>query len=61
MRAKLSFEAGEVIAEPYRDQDSSLISVFSLADALLKRPVDAPASAAGAVVEVLPLGRSPFG
>ena len=58
MRAKLSFEGGEVVARPYRDQDSSLVSVFSVADALLKRPANAPASAAGEVVEVLPLARA---
>jgi molybdopterin molybdotransferase len=58
MRAKLSFEAGEVRAEPFRDQDSSLVSVFSLADALLKRPAGAAAAGAGEVVEVLPLSRA---
>jgi len=58
MRAKLSFEGGQVVAQPYRDQDSSLVSVFSVADALLKRPANAPASAAGEVVEVLPLARA---
>ncbi|MBU1377002.1 MAG: molybdopterin molybdotransferase MoeA [Alphaproteobacteria bacterium] len=58
MRAKLSFEGGAVTAQPYRDQDSSLVSVFSVADALLKRPANAPASAAGAVVDVLPLTRA---
>ncbi|WP_293348020.1 gephyrin-like molybdotransferase Glp [Phenylobacterium sp.] len=61
MRAKLGFEGGEIVAEPYRDQDSSLVSVFSLADALLKRPAAASAAEAGEVVEVLPLARSPFG
>jgi len=58
MRAKLGFERGEVTAQPYRDQDSSLVSVFSVADALLKRPANAPASVAGEVVDVLPLARA---
>jgi molybdopterin molybdotransferase len=58
MRAKLSFEGGAVTAQPFRDQDSSLVSVFSVADALLKRPAGAPASAAGDVVDVLPLARA---
>ncbi|WP_296597740.1 gephyrin-like molybdotransferase Glp [Phenylobacterium sp.] len=58
MRSKLAFEDGIVTARPFRDQDSSLVSVFSLADALLKRPADAPAAAAGEVVEVLPLSRA---
>jgi molybdopterin molybdotransferase len=58
MRAKLRFERGEIIAEPYRDQDSSLVSVFSVADALLRRPAGAPAADAGELVEVLPLARA---
>lgn len=58
MRAEIAFAQGEVTARPYRDQDSSLVSVFSVADALLKRPANAPASAAGELVEVLPLARA---
>ncbi len=58
MRAKLSFEGGEVRVRPYRDQDSSLVSVFALSDALLRRDAGAPALEAGAVVEVLPLRRA---
>ncbi len=57
MRAKLSHVDGALIAEPYRDQDSSLVSVFAAADALLRRPANAPALAAGDLVEVLPLAR----
>ena len=57
MRAKLSYDDGAILAEPYRDQDSSLISVFAAADALLRRPANAPALAAGDLVEVLPLAR----
>ena len=58
MRAQLSFEAGAVIARPYRDQDSSLVSVFAVSDALLRREAEAPAAAAGDVVDVLPLSRA---
>ncbi len=41
----------------FEDQDSSLISVFAAANALIRLPVDAPALAAGAVVDMLMLGR----
>lgn len=58
MRAQLSHEAGEVRVSPYRDQDSSLVTVFAAADALLGRPAGAPAAQAGEVVEVLPLSRA---
>lgn len=57
MRAKLKVDNGALIAEPYRDQDSSLVTVFAAADALLRRPAGAPALAAGDLVEVLPLSR----
>jgi molybdopterin molybdotransferase len=58
MRAKLGYVAGEVRVRAYRDQDSSLVSVFAASDALLRRAAGAPAAAAGAVVEVLPLARA---
>lgn len=58
MRAEIAFAQGEVTARPYRDQDSSLVSVFSVANALLKRPANAPAAAAGELIEVLPLARA---
>jgi molybdopterin molybdotransferase len=58
MRAKLGYADGIVTIRPYRDQDSSLISVFSVSDALLRRTADAPAATAGAVVEVFPLARA---
>lgn len=58
MRAKLMFEGGSVIARPYRDQDSSLVSVFAASDALLRRAPDSPPAEPGAVVEVLPLARA---
>jgi molybdopterin molybdotransferase len=58
MRAKLTYAEGGVIVQPYRDQDSSLVSVFAASDALLRRPAGAAAAAAGTVVEVAPLARA---
>lgn len=58
MRAKLGYADGQLTVQPYRDQDSSLVTVFAVADALLKRSPGAPAADAGAVVEVLPLARA---
>ncbi|CAN5901944.1 molybdopterin molybdotransferase MoeA [soil metagenome] len=58
MRARLTYADGAITAQPYRDQDSSLVTVFAAADALLKRPAGAPASAAGDIVEVLRLDRA---
>lgn len=58
MRAKLTVEGGQLTAQPYRDQDSSLVSVFAVADALLRRPAGAPAAAAGDVTDILPLPRA---
>lgn len=57
MRARLlSGPEGEA-AEAFLDQDSSLVKVFSEADALLRRMPGAPALAAGEPVDVLPLVR----
>ena len=58
MRAKLTHEDGGVSVRPYRDQDSSLISVFAVSDALMRRLPGAQAAEAGTVVEVLPLSRA---
>jgi molybdopterin molybdotransferase len=58
MRAKLAFADGGVTVRPYRDQDSSLISVFAASDALLRRQAGAPALSAGEAVEALPLSRA---
>ncbi len=58
MRATLAYGgAGEIIATPLTDQDSSLVTVFAAADALLRRPPNAPAVAAGETVEILLLAR----
>jgi molybdopterin molybdotransferase len=58
MRAKLTYADGGVSVRPYRDQDSSLISVFAASDALLRRLGGAPSAATGSLVEVLPLARA---
>ena len=58
LRARLSYVEGAVIVRPYGDQDSSLVSVFALSDALLRRLPGASAASAGTVVEVLPLARA---
>ena len=57
MRARLSDEKGIVTATPFPDQDSSLVSVFAQAGALIRRPPDAPAADARDVVEILRLER----
>jgi len=58
MRAQLAFgPAGEITATPLTDQDSSLITVFAAADALLRRAPHALAVAVGEAVEILPLRR----
>ncbi len=58
MRAKLTHAEGGIAVRPYRDQDSSLVSVFAASDALMRRLAGAEAAAAGTVVEVLPLSRA---
>ena len=58
MRAKLTYAEGGVSVRPYRDQDSSLVSVFAVSDALMRRLAGAEAAAAGTVVEVLPIARA---
>jgi len=59
MRARLTpGPGGAVLAEAFSDQDSSLVSVFAAADALVRRAPDAPALAAGELLEALPLARA---
>jgi molybdopterin molybdotransferase len=58
MRAKLTYADGGVSVRPYRDQDSSLVSVFAVSDALMRRLAGAEAAPAGTVIEVLPLSRA---
>jgi len=58
LRAALSISPeGRAIVAAFPDQDSSLVGVFSRADALIRRPVNAAAALADDIVEVLPLAR----
>lgn len=57
MRARLNHADGLITAEPWPDQDTSLVRVFAVSDALLRRPPRAPPGAVGDLVEVLPLRR----
>ena len=57
LRARLEVDSeGQHRVKAFEDQDSSLISVFAAANALIRLPPDAPETAAGAMVDVLPLG-----
>ena len=50
-------DTGTLMAQALADQDSSLVTVFALADGLLRRPAGAGPAAAGDLVDVLPLSR----
>lgn len=54
MRARLGPDGVTAFA----DQDSSLVTVFAAADALLRRPPGAPAAPAGDMVDILRLDRA---
>ena len=59
LRARLEHGPdGALIAHAFADQDSSLVSVFAEADALVRRPRGAPVAMAGETVAVLPLPRA---
>jgi molybdopterin molybdotransferase len=58
MRAHTRIEDGVLFATPMRDQDSSLVTIFAAADALLKRPIDAAPAKTGDLVDILPLDRA---
>ena len=58
MRAGLAFADGEVRVTPYRDQDSSLVSIFARADALVRRAPGVAAAGVGDIVELLALPRA---
>lgn len=55
MRAKLDDGADLPIITPFDNQDSSLLSVLSQADALLIRPSQDPARQEGEIMDYLPL------
>jgi molybdopterin molybdotransferase len=56
-RARLRIEDGVLHAEAMTDQDSSLVTVFAQADALIRCPAGMPPVEAGAVVDILRLER----
>ena len=59
MRARLeTSDDGRRMVTPFRDQDSSLVSVFARANALLRLPANTEAQATGAIVEVIELDRA---
>jgi molybdopterin molybdotransferase len=55
MRARLVERDGETLVEPFENQDSSVLTLLSAADAFLVQPADGPALPAGAIVETIPL------
>jgi molybdopterin molybdotransferase len=56
LRSALSADPeGRLTVRAFEDQDSSLISVFAAANALIRLPPQSPAGAAGTLVDVLPL------
>jgi len=57
MRAKLENRQGTIVAAPFRDQDSSLISVFAQADALVCQPAQCAGLEVGSRVQILRLVR----
>lgn len=56
LRAELSYGSdGRRVATPFSRQDSSMLATLAHADCLILRPPHAPAAAAGATAEILPL------
>jgi molybdopterin molybdotransferase len=56
IRAKLSRnDAGEMVATPFRVQDSSMMATFAAADCLIRRAPDAPAAKIGEWSPIVPL------
>jgi molybdopterin molybdotransferase len=55
LRARLVQEAGDVWADPFEVQDSSMLSAMAQADALVVRPPEAAAAKAGDRCEIVPL------
>lgn len=55
LRARLTQEDGEIWAEPYLTQDSSMLSVLAEADALVVRAPNAPSAKKGDRTPIIPL------
>jgi molybdopterin molybdotransferase len=53
IRARTIMRDGMLCVEPFAVQDSSMLSVFAAAGALIVRPPHAPAMAAGETADVL--------
>ncbi len=60
VRARLATSDAGLVATPFEIQDSSMLGTLAAADALIVRPVGAPAAAAGESVPVLLLRNSMF-
>jgi molybdopterin molybdotransferase len=59
LRAHLAADSqGMLSVRAFEQQDSSLLSVFAAANALIRLPVNAPASVSGTLVDVLPLDQA---
>jgi len=57
LRARLEVDQnGQLVVKAFEAQDSSLISVFAAANALIRLPPNVPESLEGAMVDALPLG-----
>lgn len=55
LRAQLEWRDGQWWAQPFAQQDSAMLQVFSQSDALIVRKPHAPALSDGAAIEILPL------
>jgi molybdopterin molybdotransferase len=55
VRATVTQENGGLVATPFPVQDSSMLKLFAEADALIVRPVEAPAAKAGDACRILML------
>jgi molybdopterin molybdotransferase len=55
LRSHLDYENGQATVRAFEQQDSSLVSVFASANALIRIMAHAPAIPAGTLVDVLPL------
>lgn len=53
LRARLFYRGGELWADPFALQDSSMQSALARADALLVRPPHAPAAKEGQIVDII--------
>jgi molybdopterin molybdotransferase len=59
IRARIGVADGGRVATPFARQDSSMLAMMAEADALIVRPIRAPAAATGECVSVLLLKSSP--